>query len=118
MDREPIRADDSPMLDKLKPLVVLGLILALAWTLGKDLPTRVGDLSAQTPAPVPWGDYPVGLENDINMLAARADCDGLTDQRRHAEDTSASVHQRTGHTNSELLAYINDVMHDIGCYPY
>lgn len=65
---------------------------------------------------VPWDDYSPDLRERIDDLGDTADCAALQDEFDAADANNAATKARTGHNNAGLLAYIDAVMRDAGCY--
>lgn len=65
---------------------------------------------------VPWQDYDPTLQSRIDQLGAARDCTSLQQQFDNADANSEATRSRTGHSNSDLMAYIDSAMQKAGCY--
>ena len=65
---------------------------------------------------VPWSDYTSGLQARIDGLAAAKNCGGLQAEFNTADANNEATRARTGHSNSDLMKYIDDAMRAAGCY--
>jgi hypothetical protein len=85
----------------------------------QNLPKGSTDAPSNPAAPVsgvPWRDYASDLKPRIDGLAAAADCAGLQREFDTADANNAATRSRTGHSNTDLMAYIDDAMRGAGCY--
>jgi hypothetical protein len=65
---------------------------------------------------VPWDNYDASVKDRIDSLEVAADCDGLQGEFDTADANNAQQRERTGTGNAELMAYIDAIMRDVGCY--
>ena len=65
---------------------------------------------------VPWEDYSPNLETQIDNMVAEQDCEGLRKEFEAADSENEAMKSRTGHDNTDLLAYLDASMLDAGCY--
>lgn len=101
---------------KRRGLITIVAVLALA---GCASPQPEAE---PTPTPtfqmfnVEWEDYDAGLQERIDALAQAADCDGLQEEFNTADANTASTLDRIGHTNANLMRYIDTELREAGCY--
>ena len=99
------------------PLVIWSLVFVIvafvALYLGGTKPAPVGGEPA---AGVPWSDYAPELRPRIDGLARSRDCSGLQAEFDVADANNDSTRARTGHSNAELMKYIDGQMRSAGCY--
>jgi len=67
-------------------------------------------------ADVPWADYDGSVKTRIDQLEAAADCAGLQIEFDTADGNSAATQNRTGHSNADLMQYIDEAMRLADCY--
>jgi hypothetical protein len=84
-------------------LFVLGVLLVSACGAGNE------------PPEVPWGDYAPGVRTTIDEFAAAKDCAGLQQQFDQAAENSQATMARTGHSNADLMSYIDWQQQQAGC---
>ena len=68
------------------------------------------------PPDVPWSDYAPAVRTRIDGLAAAKDCAGLQREFDQADANNQSTMSRTGHNNSDLMAYIDWQEKRAGCH--
>lgn len=75
---------------------------------------------AKAPAPssggVPWKDYAADLKGRIDSAATAKDCRTLQKAFNDADAGNTATRSRTGHSNSDLMVYIDRAMRGAGCY--
>ena len=72
----------------------------------------------QTSAPkatVQWGDYAAGMQARIEGAVTAKDCAALRKEFDAADRNSDATKARTGHSNVELMKYIDGTMKTAGC---
>lgn len=65
---------------------------------------------------VPWADYEVTLQAQIDDLTAAGDCAGLQAAFDTADANNDATMSRTGHNNADLMTYIDESMRLAECY--
>jgi len=74
---------------------------------------------SQTTAPakaaVQWSDYAAGMQARIDGAVTAKDCKSLQAEFDAADKASESTKARTGHSNVELMKYIDTAMKTAGC---
>jgi hypothetical protein len=65
---------------------------------------------------VQWADYPPTLQAKIDALALAKDCDALQVEFNQADATNLATQTHFGHTNFELLKYIDDKQRAANCF--
>jgi hypothetical protein len=65
---------------------------------------------------VEWEDYSPGVQDRIDVLEAEQDCAALQDEFDTADANSAATLERTGHSNANLMGYIDEALELAGCY--
>ena len=110
--------------------LVVGLLFALsACGSSEELPTAqeltdyreaVGDPAAIPALPgedkVDWSQYGDGVRDRIAQKMIDRDCLALDDEMQGWHDSNATHKARFGENNAEIMGWIDDVMHQIGCY--
>jgi hypothetical protein len=72
--------------------------------------------SEQPEVDVPWEDYDASVKLKIDELAAQNDCEGLQEQFDISDANSEATMSRTGHSNAQLMAYIDQKLQAASCY--
>lgn len=67
-------------------------------------------------ASVPWNDYGPGLQARVDQMAASKDCMNLQAEFNNADTNSDATRARTGHSNVDLMEYIDSALRAAGCY--
>lgn len=64
---------------------------------------------------VSWGDYQLGLQQNIDQFAAKQDCQGLQSFFGMITATEESMKANKGHGNEALEKYLNEAVALAGC---
>lgn len=65
---------------------------------------------------VPWGDYAPGVQTRIDELKSTKDCTSMQAEFDAADANNAAMMDRVGHSNADLMGYIDAAMRSAGCY--
>lgn len=65
---------------------------------------------------VPWENYDETLQPRIDAHAVAGDCVALQSEFDTAYENNTATRDRTGEGNDKLMAYINDLMREVGCF--
>lgn len=79
--------------------------IGLAHTINVD-----GDRAGTHQRQLPWQDYAADLQPRLDSLAAAKNCAGLQREFDAADANNAATRTRTGHSNTDLMKYINDLI--------
>ncbi len=100
-------------------IVILGVLLFANVGLGPASSLIPGAQSSAVPSVlesgVPWQDYASDTKARIDAMVGLRDCSDLKRVLNAAVKTNDATAARTGHDNSELIAYINAAMQSAGC---
>ena len=110
--------------------VVVGLLFSLsACGSSGDMPTAqevtdfreaLGDPDAIPELPgedqVDWSQYGEGVRDRIAQKMIADDCQALDDEMQGWHSSNATHKARFGENNADIMGWIDDVMHKIGCY--
>lgn len=76
---------------------------------------KAGPTSNPMPEVV-WSDYAPSVKTRIDAAAKSADCAALQTEFDQADANNEATRNRTGHSNTELMSYIDESMKRAGCY--
>lgn len=104
--------------------VCAAVVILLGGCGGDPAPTDTASTTPAATAPagavndvsVPWEDYAPTVKQDIDAMTADKDCTGLQAEFNTADANNQSTMNRTGHSNADLMAYIDNAMKIAGCY--
>ena len=91
-------------------------VIAGAFAIGCEPQGPAAPAGGGAPAGVQWQDYNPALQSQLDQLKAGKDCPGLQTQFNAADANSTATMSRTGHSNAELMGYIDAAMRSAGCY--
>ena len=78
--------------------------------------TACSSAPAAPAATVQWGDYAAGMQARIDEAANKKDCAGLKKEFDAADKNNEATRARTGHSNTELMKYVDAASKQAGCY--
>ncbi len=65
---------------------------------------------------MPWSDYAPGLQARVDSLGTSRNCPELQAEFDTADANNELTRNHTGHSNADLMAYIDNTMRAAGCY--
>jgi hypothetical protein len=65
---------------------------------------------------VPWSDYATDVRPRIDAATTAKDCAALQKEFDVADANNEATRTRTGHSNADLMAYIDAALRAGGCY--
>jgi hypothetical protein len=67
-------------------------------------------------AEVPWADYFADVKQRIDQATRQGKCKALQHEFDIADANSDATMERTGHSNANLMSYIDEALREAGCY--
>jgi hypothetical protein len=110
------------MLSRMRIMGTLLVVIALAGCSAspqREVPvdeSPVAEAPADARTVVEWEDYDASVTVRIDDLQSAADCAGLQGEFDTADANNAATLDRTGHSNLNLMTYIDEALRLAGCY--
>jgi hypothetical protein len=110
------------MLSRMRIMGALLILVALAGcsaTTQRDVPVGeppAAEAQAGARTAVEWEDYDASVQVRIDEMQTAADCAGLQGEFDIADANSTATLNRTGHSNANLMSYIDEALRLAGCY--